>query len=816
MSPSRLSPSTQITQHSSFLINATTPAQATLLIAGIHGTFEPSVPTVLRDLPHHRSFLTTSAYDPIVYPVHNAPPLGATGSPASMVSQSSKRKQQTRLSFTPLPSSSPAASKYPEQIRDRAAAVTYNGSPGPAKRRRIEDYIKERPKTTRGFKSGGEKEGQSGPNVSASVSNMLPTPETPQGIADYDRAKDIESSDSEPVRPSQRGIPFGRRLAQQPKLYFGNKKTPTSSFSRSSQLPRSSPAQPSTFRAYEEGGEDTGENELSPEQLVKMRRSSRRTKVVAQDQQIATTSPSHSQRVTRSRGGEQDVTAGPSNGSQARSIGTPRRPWQDDDIGKPETSGDEILASPKRKTWRRKALSRGETDKRPVATDEEDDSDDDLQLLSSRRLRASQPQSISDVEGDEAEEDDLPVTPKRRKLRGPPPSQRRLTQEEQDDLDEDLEFLGGPSTIRSLSPKRARDGNPHKGTKQNALEILRRKRAGEDIDILSSPKRAPRSSQRALYDSDPPGDEYEGDELGESEIEEPDLLSQRPTITSREMFRADDDDEDFVVDEEDGPLGVPEDLPLAFTRYASMKPKQLFKYAVEWMVQKKINPAFQMEDEVYALAFRKLDDEVKGLAGSTYRSAAWTRDFTVALQARPGIEYLPIDRQSDEHAFKHKCEACNRSGHPPTWEIRFLGKPYNQDTLETVEETSSSSEEEDDDDDNSNPAVAYDAKGREVPPEDTTFYVGKFCMANARTAHALEHWRFHLNEWIIDYLEAEGYSAPEKIVERDKWSTKKRRRYAEKVADAMENSGEIRKLYQDYRNEIDEARNTRNGRWDAE
>lgn len=48
--------------------------------------------------------------------------------------RSSNRKQQTRLSFSPLPSSSPAAADYPER---RVAAVRYDHSPSPSKKQRV-------------------------------------------------------------------------------------------------------------------------------------------------------------------------------------------------------------------------------------------------------------------------------------------------------------------------------------------------------------------------------------------------------------------------------------------------------------------------------------------------------------------------------------------------------------------------------------------------------------------------------------------------------------------------------------------------------
>ena len=161
------------------------------------------------------------------------------------------------------------------------------------------------------------------------------------------------------------------------------------------------------------------------------------------------------------------------------------------------------------------------------------------------------------------------------------------------------------------------------------------------------------------------------------------------------MFAADEDDEDFIEEGEDDTLGVPDGIPLAFTRYASMKAKDLWKFAIEWFVQKKINPAFAMDDEIYSLTFQKLDDEVAGLVGSKFASSAWTGDFTIALRSRPEIAYNSIDRHSAEHAYRDNCDACNRSGHPATREVQFQGKPYNRQTLDEVARNDSDSDDDD-------------------------------------------------------------------------------------------------------------------------
>ena len=64
-------------------------------------------------------------------------------------------------------------------------------------------------------------------------------------------------------------------------------------------------------------------------------------------------------------------------------------------------------------------------------------------------------------------------------------------------------------------------------------------------------------------------------------------------------------------------------------------------------------------------------------------------------------------------------------------------------------------------------------------------------------------------------MTAQGYLTPEKIVKRDQLSTKKRQREAIRITDHMERSGEIRKLWETYRRKIDDARNSKQGRFVA-
>jgi len=415
--------------------------------------------------------------------------------------------------------------------------------------------------------------------------------------------------------------------------------------------------------------------------------------------------------------------------------------------------------------------------------DDEDD-EDEMPRSSARRIRRARPQSGEEVSkgaadevvdlssGEEDEDDDEEPTPK---------PKRKLTSAEQQELDDDLQNLqsSSPGTL---------DGRPRSSQRSKhatALEKLKRRRAGKQV---------------VESDQEEDDEEQSNDEVTEV------------ASSSRSMFRPDEDDEGFLEDDDNDTLGVPAGIPLQFTRYATSSARDLFRYAVEWMVQKKLNPAFLMTDEIYTLTFNKLDDEVKGLAGSKFISSAWASQFHFALRARPQIGMQLINRGSAEHFMRNKCDACNRTNHPATWEIQFLGRPYNKTTLDEIAPNDDSDSSSDDDDEED--GGLRDTEGREIPPQSTVFYVGKFCKANAETGHALTHWRWHLYEWVVDYLTAKGHNTAEMIVKRDGWSERKRRKRANKIVDAMEDEGKIKELYHDFKGQIKEARNSKQGRFD--
>ncbi|KAK5136986.1 hypothetical protein LTR08_001493 [Meristemomyces frigidus] len=717
-----------------------------------------------------------------------------------MASSRSTRARQGRLTFTPLPSSSPATKGLPKRFQDRAAAVRYDGSPNPAKRRKLQP-IEERATQLDG------------------VNDELPTP-----AATMDRRKDAASitdddddrdSDSEPIRSTQRLT--SRKRSRQLQLDFSN---PRSSDSFSSPVRLSSSARPHSsarvgmfgtqsrrtksrvFRIDSE--ESAGEGGLpSPDKLMAKSRANRNgeTRPTSKEQG----------RVRRNLQRPINVESDEEDEDDTVVVSSGLRRGQESDLSDaedmPTTQGRQL----RRRTRRERSRDSFISSSPPRAID----SDDDLEIIEKPTMRRSRRNVDEEQEEDGEEEDDAPTTPGRRKLKQP----RHLSQREKDDLAEDLDDFGVQSDVEALHATPMNTQSKQKNARQAALQQLKRKRSGQSDPVdIPDDDAGPDEAEGSFAEL------YNNDDDDDDEVE----VIAKPT-SSREMFKPDDEDADFIESDEagdDGIIGIPDGMPIEFTQYASKKTSELFKFAIEWMVQKKINPAFQMTDEVYNLTFRKLDDKVTGLAGSKFTSAAWTPQFTLALRARPTIAFEAIERESGENWLRDKCDACNRSGHPATWQIQFQGKPYNPHTLEEVGGHDDDDEEEDSDDSNGSSSNsdaqqsddaddqnAHDHQGRIIAPASTIYYVGKFCMANADTAHSLTHWRHHLNSWVIDWLDAQGYNTADKVVARDKLSTRKRRRMGNKIADRMEKEGVVKMLWREYSGKIDEARSSKQGRF---
>ena len=175
----------------------------------------------------------------------------------------------------------------------------------------------------------------------------------------------------------------------------------------------------------------------------------------------------------------------------------------------------------------------------------------------------------------------------------------------------------------------------------------------------------------------------------------------------------DEYEDDFVVHEGDDAVGVDlgrAGVPLEFTYHANKKPFDHFKTEVEWMVHNKLNPAFDRCDEIYSLAHKKLDTELKIYRLSQYESSIWKEGFRNALLSRPEFYRVEIPTM-----FERKCDACGRSNHPPKFKVIFTGKLYNRNTLETIEK--------DEDDDSDDEGAAIDEDSNTVNEE--SFFLGR-------------------------------------------------------------------------------------------
>ncbi|KAI8931922.1 hypothetical protein NX059_010823 [Plenodomus lindquistii] len=390
--------------------------------------------------------------------------------------------------------------------------------------------------------------------------------------------------------------------------------------------------------------------------------------------------------------------------------------------------------------------------------------------------------------------------------------------DERNELKEDLAFLKS-SPVQDRGRLRSLHEKP-KNERQKALEALKRKRAGT---TEPPPSATPSRKKPVVIEEDSDSElevikeELESDgPIGEEIEDDGNLDFDEREPNALDIFQEGEDDIGFIDDNADTLIGEPavnddlDEMRLNFS-ISRAKTKDLFKNAVEWMVMKKIHPAFDSNRNFYTLTFRKLDDEVKGLAGSKFTSSSWTSDFTRAVRARPDLMTNEIGLNAD-YMSPH-CAACNRKNHPASWEIMLTGQPYDKDTLEPLEHDTSDSESDSDSNSSTlsasppprntnNEKPERDATGEVLPPESHRFFLGSTCKANAQVSHTLFHWKYHLYQWVKQYLAQQGYLSAEKLVRREKKSDRKREKEAIKIVDRMETEGEIKKLWRLYKEQV--------------
>ncbi|KLJ09989.1 hypothetical protein EMPG_14600 [Blastomyces silverae] len=447
-----------------------------------------------------------------------------------------------------------------------------------------------------------------------------------------------------------------------------------------------------------------------------------------------------------------------------------------------------------------------------LSSEREDISSDEESIRapssSRRQLKRLIVEDLDEDEDDGEESEDIicssPAKRRRLNLQSKVPKEdtpRNRAERDKLELEEDLEDLRDSATTKTRT--RGRIADKARLKRQTQLEALRRRRAGGKREVVSVESSGDESNAEQNEN------ESSSEDDGEEEEEEAWInLDEDSDIEPPAPEDLDKYEADFVDHDEDGALGAPDelnDIPFEFTRHRYKRLRDHFKDVVEWMVHNKLNPAFPRDDVVYRVAFSKVNDEVMGLAGSQLISSAWNRDFRKALEARPGIDVslYPI-------SMGHSCDACNKTNHPASFDIRFDGKPYLLETLEAIsdddDDDDSDSDEQDDDESGDREPGNVDREGNKIPDASTHFYLGRHCKTKAQMAHTLIHWRYDLNEWIIDYLRRKGIFSDTEVLEREHWSQKRRSKYANQVVDDMEEGGEINRLWRDFNTNLKAAR----------
>jgi len=217
--------------------------------------------------------------------------------------------------------------------------------------------------------------------------------------------------------------------------------------------------------------------------------------------------------------------------------------------------------------------SKGKGSGKTKETVELDDSDEEVFTSPLKRRRTV-------IQSDD--DSDIVSSPMKRRR---PATQPQDTDEDDEDKDEEV-----ARPIRRPLPQKRR----HRSDKEKKLELLKRKRAGENIEEVTDSSSDSDGPRGGIYDSDANSDLQV---LSEFEDEETDVetnnpkKAKKPSRSSRGNKERTDKkkneneyDSDFVVDDDDGPLGVPVGLlgiPLEFTHQAHKPLKEHFRDAVE-------------------------------------------------------------------------------------------------------------------------------------------------------------------------------------------------------------------------------------------
>lgn len=461
------------------------------------------------------------------------------------------------------------------------------------------------------------------------------------------------------------------------------------------------------------------------------------------------------------------------------------------DVGEPETTDDDADVLASRPTQRRRAKAASEDayfeprqGARTSGTSKKRQLNEDDWLVDD-----------NEVEYISSDEDAPRAVPRSAKTSR---KERRRRRREQDEIEADLEDLQDSDNDQNdesdeSDNKRRTRGGPVTTQRDQArehFELLKRRRAGEKIPrVLDSDDEQSQDGQDINLIGSPADDFSDQGSVHSSIDTDPEEEEARVANDGVDDFIEEDDDQDI------GSSRRPQSaIPLEFTNWMSAKPRELFPHIVEWLIKNKIAPAFPRNDDIFRLAFQRVNDQVAAQAGSRLISSAWNAEFKFTILARPQIAISLIPGMDENSS----CDACNKTNRPAKYDFVLSGEAYNKETLEPVERDS---ENEDDDADD----ASVDDKGHLLASQDRHFYLGTHCAANAQMGHKLTHWKYHLNETILEYLEEQGVLSADAIVSRDKKNKRKLEKEAEAILDSMEEIGKIDELWTQFQRDLKNA-----------
>jgi hypothetical protein len=467
-------------------------------------------------------------------------------------------------------------------------------------------------------------------------------------------------------------------------------------------------------------------------------------------------------------------------GQQAlkRGAGTSSDEMSEHDLPQPQSRTRES-ASRKRKTPRMDTTVRHaqESQTEKDSTPRKDSQDDaSLRTIQQPRVNNGRGRVSAEVAQDESEDDSQPVVSKtrRRTSRQAAESQSQARRQAQDDLEAELADL---DTDSESQPETEKPLFSAKIESLNNLQSYRAKRLRRQKGLPSAK----------------PGEPF-------SQDNEP-----KYTMTAEEMFDTDTADEDFVEqDSEDDVLAMNEENPLHALRIASMELRDLWRYAMEWMVKKGLELDFE-NNERFRHAFERLDDKPSGLVKSEFNSSSWKPGF-IAMLSRPEMVSEQITSESEI------CDACNQTRHPATFRVEFVGKPYHPDTLHQVCR---------DNDIDCDGQDCISSRGCHISgatdhgidmvrdnglqPDRYIRYLGSTCMRKAQASHQLQHWRYRIYNIVKFWLNEQRYNTREEVKKRDEMSVADRHKYTLDILERMDGTGISEHTWQVFSDTVDDA-----------